>query len=123
MAKQGRGRKCTYNGITFDSIIEGQRYLQLLSMEQAGEISGLVCHPKFELQPSFKNSQGKKYSAITYSADFQYIEGGQLVIEDVKARNTRAKRPNTPRIPPDGRLRIKLFEYQYPHIKFIVKVM
>lgn len=123
MAKQGRGTKVSYNGITFDSQIEGQRYLQLLSMEQSGEISELVCHPKFELQPAYKNMQGKRIQAITYSADFQYIENGQLIVEDVKPRNRSAKRQDTARIPPDGRLRIKLFEYKYPKIKFIVKVM
>jgi hypothetical protein len=119
-----RGRKVTFNGIVFDSQIEGQRYLQLLSMEQTGDISHLVCHPKFELQPSFKH-HGKTIRAITYTADFQYTDlaNGDVIVEDVKGRNNRAKRSNTAFIPPAGRLRIKLFKYKFPTLKFIIKVM
>jgi len=124
MSKQGRGRKVTYFGIVFDSQIEGQRYLQLRSMEQEGEISDLICHPKFILIPAFTDIEGRTQRVITYTADFMYRESDkQLVVEDVKARNHSAKRPDTARIPKDGRLRIKLFKWLNQDIKFIVKVM
>jgi hypothetical protein len=40
--------------------------------------------------------------AIKYRADFQYIEGGQIVVEDVKGRKTDVYK-----------LKKKLFEYRY----------
>ncbi len=119
-----RGKKVSFYGIEFDSQIEGQRYLQLLSMEQEGEIFNLICHPKFLLIPALTDIQGKKQRKITYTADFQYLEpDGLVVVEDVKAENRQLKRPGTALIPKDGRLRIKLFKHLYRNIKFIVKVM
>ena len=107
-------------GIKFDSQIEGHRYLQLREMFERGEISELECHPKFKLQPSFKDHDGKTVRAITYTADFQYVRAsdGVTVVEDVKP-----SRKGKPAIPPDGWLRIKIFQYQNRHIEFNVVAM
>ena len=116
-----RGRKATLHGIVFDSQIELARYIQLYAMAQAGEISNLTCHPVFELQPRFVDRHtGKIVRPITYTADFQYCENGGLIVEDVKARDRKTGKA---RIPREGRLRIKLFQYQNRQIEFRTVVM
>lgn len=105
-----KARKTTVCGIEFDSQAEADRYLVLLSSQQAGEISGLVLQPKYELQPSFKRN-GKTERAITYTADFEYIEAGQIITEEVKGFETK-----------DWRLRRRLFLYQYPdHVLRVIR--
>ena len=44
-------QKATYNGITFDSKRERDRYIDLLLLERAGEISELRLQVSFELIP------------------------------------------------------------------------
>lgn len=74
------------DGYKFASGAEKLRYIILRSREQSGEIFGLVVHPKFILQPGF-TYMGKRIRAITFTADFRYVECGdpeKIVIEDVK---------------------------------------
>ena len=87
---------------TFDSRAEAERYLLLVSRLQAGEISNLVIQPKYELQPAFRRN-GKAERAITYTADFEYSETGQVITEEVKGFETEA-----------WRIRRRMFLYQYP---------
>ena len=105
-------RKTEINGITFDSKKEAERYLVLLSRHQAGEITMLKVHPKFELMPGFRDSKGKAHRAINYFADFEYITDDLVhTVEDVKGMLTDV-----------FRLKHKLFLRAYPHIDFrIVK--
>lgn len=77
------------DGIKFDSGVEGQRYRQLKMMQDVGLISGLTLQPKVTLIPSFKH-KGKTIRAVTYSADFKYLEDGHEVWEDVKGVETEA---------------------------------
>ena len=110
-----RSTKVHHNGMTFDSKVEFERYLQLLSMQQAGEISNLECHPKFELAPKFKHD-GKTIRAITYTADFQYIDHDSAlwIVEDVKGAKWNKKRGcYEPYITPASQLRMKWFKYKY----------
>lgn len=66
------------DGIRFDSTKEARRYRELKLMEAQGKISELKLQPKFELVLKCK-----------YKADFQYIENGARVVEDVKGYKTR----------------------------------
>lgn len=101
--------KVQIDGVDFDSKAEAARYSELLLLLLAGEISDLRCHPVWVLQPGFQTPNGHKIRAITYQADFSYIENEQLVVEDVKPRWDNRK---------DGawrvfRLKAKMMLYQH----------
>ena len=51
IVRKYRSQKATYNGITFDSKRERDRYIDLLLLERAGEISELRLQVPFELIP------------------------------------------------------------------------
>jgi len=96
-------RAATVAGQRFDSQAEARRYGELVLLENAGAITGLEVHPRFELQPAFTDSSGKRWTAICYEADFSYTEDGAPVVEDVKGCETAA-----------FRLKRKLFLQRYP---------
>lgn len=73
--------KTTIDGITFASRAEAERYQVLKIIERAGHITDLTLQPKF---PVVIN--GKK--VCIYVADFQYVENGKTVVEDVKGVKT-----------------------------------
>jgi hypothetical protein len=75
--------KTTVDGYTFDSKAESERYRELKILQQAGEIWNLRVHPQFVLQEAF-TYQGTMEKAITYRADFMYMEGDACIVEDVK---------------------------------------
>lgn len=81
--------KCVINNIVFDSKKEARRYEELRLLEKANIISQLKLQPRYILQESFKY-KGKTERAITYIADFEYIdlERNKKVIEDVKGMKT-----------------------------------
>lgn len=95
-------KKVQVDMYVFDSIAESRRYKELKLLEQAGEISELELQPRFLLQEGFRKN-GKNFRKIEYIADFQYIENGRLVIEDVKGKETEV-----------FKLKRKLFEHEYP---------
>lgn len=96
-------KKCTVNGIIFDSRKEARRYQELLLLQRAGVIKSLQRQVKYVLIPaqyeSFerygKNGQeltpGKKLieRECAYVADFVYVEDGKTVIEDTKGMKTK----------------------------------
>ena len=82
-----RNKKVQVDMYVFDSIRESQRYKELKLLEKVGEISNLELQPRFLLQDSFKKN-GKTYRKIEYIADFQYIENGKAIVEDVKGMQT-----------------------------------
>lgn len=92
------------NGHPFASKAEARRYEQLLIMEQAGAIKGLRLQPKYELIPKFRKN-GKTIRKTEYIADFEYIEDGKTIVEDVKGFATDVYK-----------LKKKLFEYRYPKL-------
>ena len=100
-------KKTTIDGITFDSKAEAKRYVELKLLLRAKKITNLQLQPKYELQPKYKNNKGQTIRAITYKADFSYIENGKKIVEDVKGVETK-----------DFRLKKKLLEYKYPSIDF-----
>ena len=87
--KKYNAKKATFDGITFDSKAEMNRYCELKLMEKAKEISHLTLQPEFLLLEGFRY-KGKKIQSMKYIADFQYIEkDGTEVVEDVKGFKTK----------------------------------
>lgn len=82
MARQ-RSKKCTYNGLNFDSITERDYYKVLELRQKNKEISDLEIQKKFVLQEGFRLND-KAIKPITYSADQIYIENGKVHVTDVK---------------------------------------
>jgi len=106
-------RKVQADGYTFDSKAEHNRYIELQLLLENGYIKDLKVHPVFELQKPFKDRSGKRWRAITYEADFAYIDcfDGKEVptVEDVKGAETAV-----------FKLKRKLFLFRYPDIEFVV---
>ena len=96
--------KVEADGYVFDSKMEYARYLELLQLEKAGVIVGLVVHPEYMLKQAVQAGT-KVIRPIVYEGDFAYIEGGQVVCEDVKGHKT-----------PAFLLKAKMFRAEYPHI-------
>jgi hypothetical protein len=102
-------RKTESNNTVFDSKFESQVYQERLLQEQAGEISNLKLQVRFTLQEAFRDRVGKWHRAITWTADFTYIENGVKTAEDAKGFLTEA-----------SGIRHKLFARHYPD--WILKV-
>lgn len=102
--------KVQYNGITFDSIKEKNRYLWLKVLEEEGKISELELQKKFLLQEEFTYN-GKKERPIYYITDFYYFDKklNCYIAEDVKSEITRTS---------TYKIKKKIFEYKYPNICF-----
>lgn len=86
-----RNRKTTVDGITFDSNLEAKRYVELRLMERAHEIKDLRMQVKYELIPSQKLNNRVVERAVTYVADFVYVDlrSGETVVEDTKGMKTK----------------------------------
>lgn len=78
--------KVTFQGETFDSKKELQRWLYLRQLEKEGKISALERQVKFELIPAKKLNGRVVERACNYVADFVYIDwkDAMKVVEDVK---------------------------------------
>ena len=83
-------RKTVMCGHMFDSKREAEVYLELLAQKQVGEIVRIAFQPQYTLLSAFKDNEGKKQRAITYTADFfvTFADGHSEVIE-VKGVRTR----------------------------------
>ena len=99
-------KKTEIDGIEFASKGESKRYEKLKDLEQSGLIQDLTLQPSFELIKPFTHS-GKKYRGAKYTADFRYLENGEVVIEEFKGFRTQAYI-----------LRVKLFLSLYKNITF-----
>ena len=73
-----------FDGITFDSKHERDRYVELTLLEKAKVIQDLKTQVSFPLIP--KTKYGRE---IKYVADFTYYENGELVVEDTKSPITK----------------------------------
>lgn len=111
MSHKYNARATTYDGYRFDSKAEAARYQDLKLAEKAGEIRHLLVHPRYVLQESFVDKNGKKQRSITYEADFKYVEipTGNWVVEDVKGVET-----------PVFKLKAKIFKKLYPNMELRV---
>lgn len=74
-----------YNGMMFDSRKERDRYIDLQLMAKAGMISDLQRQVHFQLLPP----EGPYRRPLEYIADFTYMLGNELVVEDVKSEATK----------------------------------
>ncbi len=93
--------KVTVEGITFDSKREARRYLDLLLLLKAGEISDLQRQVKYTLIPAQREPDiigpkgGRKPGKlleheVAYIADFKYTDkDGNTVVEDTKGFRTK----------------------------------
>lgn len=84
-ASKHRNQKTEVDGITFDSKKEAGRYQELKLLERAGEITDLRLQVPFEIVPAV-TLYGRRVPARHYMADFTYVEGGKLVVEDSKGQ-------------------------------------
>ena len=100
-------KKTIIDNITFDSKAEANRYCELKMLLKGKVINALVLQPQYLLQEPFKDFSGKKQRAITYVSDFEYLENGKMVVEDVKGMKTDVYK-----------LKKKLFLFKYPHVDF-----
>lgn len=94
-------KKATYNGTIFDSRKERNRYITLLALQKAGEISDLKMQVPFEIIPAVYEKVEKQLKtkvkivdrcvqkATHYIADFVYTDkDGNMVVEDAKGMRT-----------------------------------
>lgn len=91
MSKYG-AKKVTYDGKTFDSQKEAQRYAELRLLERGKVIKDLKCQVGFVLIPAQRDESGKVIErAVTYVADFVYTDcnTGEQVVEDTKGFKTK----------------------------------
>jgi len=91
MSKYG-AKKVTYDGKTFDSQKEAQRYAKLRLLERGKAIKDLQTQVGFVLIPAQRDESGKVIErAVTYVADFVYTDckTGKQVVEDTKGFKTK----------------------------------
>lgn len=89
-ANKYHARKCTVDGIRFDSTREAKRYQELRLLVQAGAIRGLTVQPEYKI--SVTNRWTSEVIHIgRYRADFWYIDNATeaTVIEDAKSPATK----------------------------------
>lgn len=75
--------KRTYNGITFDSILEMKYYREVLCpLVESGDVVDYELQKPYELQPKFVHD-GKSVQSIKYVADFFIVfkDGHEEVID------------------------------------------
>ena len=90
------------DGFTFDSKRERARYAESKLLQKGKVISDLVVHPVYALR-AFDTEICKMVP------DFEYIENGKWIVEDVKSE---------PTITPSFRIKLKLFHANYPSAEF-----
>jgi hypothetical protein len=71
-------------GHTHDSKREAVRCNELHILEAAGEISDLTIHPQYWFVINGRQLKHPNGRRVGYKSDFEYIENGMLVTEDVK---------------------------------------
>jgi hypothetical protein len=71
-------------GHTHDSKREAMRCNELHILEAAGEISDLMIHPQYWFVINGRQLKHPNGRRVGYKSDFEYIENGMLVTEDVK---------------------------------------
>ena len=71
-------------GHTHDSKRESMRCNELHISEAAGEITDLMIHPQYWFVINGRQLKHPNGRRVGYKSDFEYIENGMLVTEDVK---------------------------------------
>jgi len=88
MTNKYNARKTKYDGHTFDSMAERNRYVELRLLEREGLIKDLRVHPRYEVFPAH-TIEVRRNRAIHYEPDFTYSCEGKLVVEDIKGVETQ----------------------------------
>ena len=91
-------KKVVIDGITFDSEAEGKVYAELKLRQMGGQISELRCHSKWDLHAHGGAKIGQ------YWSDFDFMEGGEMKIVDVKPKSYMT---------PLAKWKIKHFDREY----------
>lgn len=96
--------KCSHDGYKFDSIKEGNTYLDLRLRLQGGDISGLKMHPKYTIEINDKK-------ICNVILDFQYYDCLEKKMHyiDVKGYDKKKRKFIAT---PESRLKKKLLEAQ-----------
>jgi hypothetical protein len=76
-----RNKRVAVDGYAFDSLAEAKRYGQLRTLETGGAISDLRVKTRY---PLVVNGQECGY----YEDDFNYMDRGARIVEDVKGMRT-----------------------------------
>lgn len=88
-----RSRKVNMHGVTFDSAKEARRWGELLLLQKAGVISGLVRQFPIVLAPGVQlHGKTRTQPALRLVVDFVYTENGARVYEDAKGFETPESR-------------------------------
>ena len=82
-------KKTLVGDIKFDSKKEAGRWMELQLMERAGEITDLRRQVKVELIGQYRPLYTRTGRKMKLTADFSYIEDGELIYEDSKGVWTR----------------------------------
>jgi Protein of unknown function (DUF1064) len=102
-ANKYNNKKTVVNGIKFDSKMEGDYYLYLVSLAEKGEIASFSLQPEYVLQEGFKK-RGLNFLPIKYKADFEvHLQDGDYYTVDIKGFETA-----------DFKIKKKMFEKRYP---------
>ena len=75
--------RITEGGFTFDSKREHARWCELVLLQKAKVISDLVVHPVYTLRAF-------DIEICKMVPDFEYVENGQWIVEDVESEPTIA---------------------------------
>lgn len=106
MYRKFKNKKVKMEGLTFDSKKEFTRWKQLIELQKKGVISNLNRQVSFVLIPPQKLVPFQPNErAVTYIADFVYLDNNALVIEDVKSKVTKKQ--------PEYIIKRKLVKYFY----------
>lgn len=85
-----KNKKVIFDGMTFDSKKECERYKVLKAWQEMGVISDLRTQVAFVLARGIKIAgEARKRPSVRYVADFFYVKDGVQVVEDVKSAITR----------------------------------
>jgi hypothetical protein len=71
-------------GHTHDSKREAIRCNELHDLQAAAEISNLIIHPQYWFVINGRQLKHANGRRVGYKSDFEYVENGMLVTEDVK---------------------------------------
>jgi len=94
----------TFDGIKFASKREAERFAALLLSQEAGVITDLRPHPVYPLTNEHISVKYPNGRVAKYTADSEYVEGGETITEDVKSRATMTEA---------AKLRLAVFEAIY----------
>jgi hypothetical protein len=86
-----RSKPCTVGAEKYRSQRERDRHQELLLLQRAGQITGLVREVSFELAPKVKIvGEDRARPALRYVADYVYsdVRTGRVVVADAKGMPT-----------------------------------